>query len=216
MDHTDSEPAVPVPSFYLSQREAVEFDKWLMDSEGGGFSLQQLMELAGLSVAQAVLAFFPQATRILVVAGPGNNGGDGLVAARHLAAANKTVQLCYPVQGKNPFYQVSVTGHEREALCSQNLLRQCANENIPVDHELARLEEFDLVIDALFGNIFSECIASNFQGLVSRGMYGRHLTVLSRHLLQRRLRSPLWTCLRAGTLKQVQSHLSYSNRISQC
>jgi len=51
-----------------------------------GFSVDQLMELAGLSVACALAAEYPPAThrRVAVLAGPGNNGGDGLVAARHL------------------------------------------------------------------------------------------------------------------------------------
>ena len=44
------------------------------------------MELAGLSVAQIISYKYPpkEFPRVLVVAGPGNNGGDGLVAARHL------------------------------------------------------------------------------------------------------------------------------------
>jgi len=52
-----------------------------------GTSLDELMEAAGLAVAQeAWLSLGVVAgRRILVLAGPGNNGGDGLVAARHLA-----------------------------------------------------------------------------------------------------------------------------------
>ena len=52
-----------------------------------GFSIDQLMELAGLSVASSILAEYPPAQypKILIVAGPDNNGGDGLVAALHLS-----------------------------------------------------------------------------------------------------------------------------------
>lgn len=53
------------------------------------FSVDQLMELAGLSCATAVAKAYPvsQMTNhgtVLVISGPGNNGGDGLVCARHL------------------------------------------------------------------------------------------------------------------------------------
>ena len=52
-----------------------------------------LMERAGLAVAKLALALAPHARCIDVVCGPGNNGGDGLVAARHLHAAGKTVRV---------------------------------------------------------------------------------------------------------------------------
>ena len=60
-----------------------------------GFSVDELMELAGLSVASAVRAEYPPAScaRVLVIAGPGNNGGDGLVAARHLHHFGYTVAV---------------------------------------------------------------------------------------------------------------------------
>jgi NAD(P)H-hydrate repair Nnr-like enzyme with NAD(P)H-hydrate epimerase domain len=47
-------------------------------------ALLQLMELAGLSVASAVHLEYERCKRVLILVGPGNNGGDGLVAARHL------------------------------------------------------------------------------------------------------------------------------------
>ena len=44
-----------------------------------------LMEKAGCAVADAVAMRHPLGTRVVVVAGPGNNGGDGFGAARILA-----------------------------------------------------------------------------------------------------------------------------------
>ncbi len=60
-----------------------------------GFSVDQLMELAGLSVAQAVRAEYSPSShkRVLIIAGPGNNGGDGLVAGRHLYHFGYHVQV---------------------------------------------------------------------------------------------------------------------------
>jgi hydroxyethylthiazole kinase-like uncharacterized protein yjeF len=52
-----------------------------------------LMERAGASIAGLALALAPHARRFIVVAGPGNNGGDGSVAARHLHSAGHAVEL---------------------------------------------------------------------------------------------------------------------------
>jgi hydroxyethylthiazole kinase-like uncharacterized protein yjeF len=53
-----------------------------------------LMENAGAAVAKAVMRRHPPGSKVVVVAGPGNNGGDGFVAARHLAAAGFRVRVC--------------------------------------------------------------------------------------------------------------------------
>ncbi|EOD50370.1 YjeF-related protein [Neofusicoccum parvum] len=68
----------------LSAKNAAELDKELMSS--GAFSIDQLMELAGLSVSQA--------------------GGDGLVAARHLWHYGYQPTVYYPKQSKNELYQL--------------------------------------------------------------------------------------------------------------
>jgi len=58
----------------------------------GGTSVEQLMERAGAGVAEAVYRFAgPMPT--LILCGPGNNGGDGYVAARHLAARGVQVRI---------------------------------------------------------------------------------------------------------------------------
>ena len=58
-----------------------------------GISSIELMEHAGRAVARFVLRELPHCRRILVLSGKGNNGGDGLVAARHLAQAGCTVSV---------------------------------------------------------------------------------------------------------------------------
>ncbi|CAK9027895.1 Protein phosphatase 2C homolog 2 (PP2C-2) [Durusdinium trenchii] len=71
--------ATPAPSqiTLLGQEEAIAIDEELMSTPG--FSVDQLMELAGLSVASAVVEAYPDLRRVLILCGPGNNGGDGLV-----------------------------------------------------------------------------------------------------------------------------------------
>lgn len=58
-----------------------------------GLSSYGLMERAGQAVAAAALRRFPGALRFVVLCGPGNNGGDGYVAARALQAAGAVVAV---------------------------------------------------------------------------------------------------------------------------
>src|SRR5882757_9890937 len=58
----------------------------------GGVPGIALMEKAGRAVADAV-ARRPLGTRVVVVAGPGNNGGDGFVAARVLSERGYPVRV---------------------------------------------------------------------------------------------------------------------------
>jgi hydroxyethylthiazole kinase-like uncharacterized protein yjeF len=57
-----------------------------------GISTLQLMEIAGWQVARCAWQRLAGSSDVLVVAGRGNNGGDGLVAARHLATWGCTVR----------------------------------------------------------------------------------------------------------------------------
>jgi hydroxyethylthiazole kinase-like uncharacterized protein yjeF len=58
----------------------------------GGTSVEQLMERAGAALAEAAYRFAGPMPALLLC-GPGNNGGDGYVAARHLAARGVAVRV---------------------------------------------------------------------------------------------------------------------------
>lgn len=66
----------------------------------GGVSVESLMERAGQAVADAILRRFA-ARPTLVLAGPGNNGGDARIVFRRLAAAGWPVRLAEG-EGLNP------------------------------------------------------------------------------------------------------------------
>jgi len=55
-----------------------------------------LMPLAGRAAADFIAARFGPASQVLVLAGPGNNGGDALVAATHLRGAGYRVHVTMP------------------------------------------------------------------------------------------------------------------------
>lgn len=97
-----------------------------------------LMQRAGLAVARLALALAPQARRVWVACGPGNNGGDGLVAARHLlrAGLNVHVTLCgdsgrLPEDARRALAEATQAGVALSATCPE----------APVD----------LAVDALLG-----------------------------------------------------------------
>ncbi|HXK06622.1 MAG TPA: NAD(P)H-hydrate epimerase, partial [Verrucomicrobiae bacterium] len=65
-------------------------------SEEFGVPSIDLMRHAGLAVARFVENEYPQSRRITVLCGKGNNGGDGFVAARALAATGRDVSVILP------------------------------------------------------------------------------------------------------------------------
>ncbi|KAE9457372.1 hypothetical protein C3L33_10725, partial [Rhododendron williamsianum] len=143
---------------YLSQREAAEIDETLMGPLG--FSVDQLMELAGLSVATAIAEVYRSSeyNRVLAICGPGNNGGDGLVAARHLYHFGYKPVVCYPKRTPKPLYDGLVT--QLESLSVPFLLA----EDLPMDIS----NDFDILVDAMFGFSFHGTPRPPFDDLIQR------------------------------------------------
>ncbi|RDB14842.1 NAD(P)H-hydrate epimerase [Hypsizygus marmoreus] len=104
---------------YLTARLAQQIDEELM-GPAGAFTLEQLMELAGLACAQALAVTYSKDKypRVLVCCGPGNQGGDGLVAARHLGMFGYKPTIYMPKPGSKDHYK--------------RLLTQCTNMSLPV------------------------------------------------------------------------------------
>ena len=116
-------------------------------AEAQGVTVPTLMENAGLAVAQEVwLLLGTVADRaVLVLAGPGNNGGDGLVAARHLHDWGAKVEV-FLLKTRDP---------EKD-----EVYRQVVERSIPLrmageDNSFVALEETlsraEVVVDALLG-----------------------------------------------------------------
>ena len=101
------------------------------------------MELAGLSSACAIHATYPPSSHrvVLVVVGPGNNGGDGLVAARHLRHFGYDVSILLPRQPEKDIYKRLVIQNQK--------LQAVFLSSLPSD-----LSSFSLILDAVFGFSF--------------------------------------------------------------
>ncbi len=83
---------------------AAEMRRLEQAAVAAGSSEAQLMEEAGLAVAQEawMLLGTLEGRRIVVLAGPGNNGGDGLVAGRQLASWGAEVAAYMPINARRP------------------------------------------------------------------------------------------------------------------
>jgi hydroxyethylthiazole kinase-like uncharacterized protein yjeF len=73
----------------------VDASRRIEQAASSALPVHTLMQRAGLVVARWTLALAPHARRILVAAGPGNNGGDGFEAAMHLHSAGREVQVVF-------------------------------------------------------------------------------------------------------------------------
>lgn len=141
---------------HLDQKEAIAVDEELFNSYQ--FSVDQLMELAGLACAQAVSLSYPNSTLpVLVCCGPGNNGGDGLVMARHLQQLGFVPHLIYPKRTDKELYSRLVVQAEQ---CGIPFL-----ESLPDQKKLD--SSYSLLVDAIFGFSFRPPVRPQFVPLLS-------------------------------------------------
>src|ERR1700759_4232888 len=118
--------------------------RWAIDDQGAD-SLE-LMENAGRAVAEAVARLAP-AGPVRVVCGKGNNGGDGLVAARLLGEMGFEAEglLLWPADELSEDAAANLARLDGSVRTSPSSLRETANA----------LAGSGAVVDAIFGTGFS-------------------------------------------------------------
>jgi hydroxyethylthiazole kinase-like uncharacterized protein yjeF len=133
----------------LTAKEMASADRLTVE---GGTPGAVLMENAGHAVADELFKRFRDAGTVAVLCGPGNNGGDGFVAARHLAELGFTVRLGFDGD--------SARLPEDAAI----MARRFSGVHQPLGKEL--LAGADVVVDALFGAGLARPIEGNLAALI--------------------------------------------------
>ncbi len=132
-----------------------------------GVSLDELMENAGLAVAEYIRDSFDSPSdygnlygkRIVILIGPGNNGADGFVAGRHLASwgANVTAVLCGTRQSPDPKRELA---EEAGVSVADGLFTP------GLDSLQQRLATTDIVIDSVLGTGASRPVSEPLSSLL--------------------------------------------------
>jgi len=113
-----------------------------------GFSRKFMMENAGAAAAKRLVEKFGdvKSKKVLVFAGLGNNGGDGLVIARHLAGYGSSITV----------FLLGEPNNIRSEECSWNwnLLEKMKSIKLLTDgnlEHLNNLDKFDIIVDGILG-----------------------------------------------------------------
>lgn len=101
-----------------------------------------LMETAGRLTAEKILAYYPEQKYFLILAGPGNNGGDGLVIARYLYLAGKKVRV---------IFSHSPERYQGDALINYQIMAKLGITALVWEGEMAHEPESPVIVDALLG-----------------------------------------------------------------
>ncbi|MBN2719428.1 MAG: NAD(P)H-hydrate dehydratase [Deltaproteobacteria bacterium] len=132
-------------NIFVTREQIREYDRIAIEEMGIPGTV--LMENAGVGATGIALDMLGNARRVAVVAGPGNNGGDGFVMARHLMAHGCDVETFVTAEEK----QI-----EGDALVNLKILKKMGARITPVlssDHasRLGGHLQCDLIVDALLG-----------------------------------------------------------------
>ena len=134
-----------------------------MTSERLGVPSLTLMENAGSAVAEFVMSDYPSIRQVGVICGKGNNGGDGLVAARKLHDAGREVRVLLLAEPSE------LQGDAREMLRRLPVSPAQARSNQELDQPGARaVFDSELLIDAILGTGFKPPASGLYAAAIAR------------------------------------------------
>lgn len=140
-------PASSIPM--VSAAEMAEVDGLAVDEFG--IDILQMMEQAGSHLAELVRAELGgdlRDRRVIVAVGPGNNGGGGLAAARHLANRGASVRVILA----RPVNRLTEAGrHELATLLQMSVDCCVAIYDVPDEELDQELASADAIVDAVLG-----------------------------------------------------------------
>ncbi len=132
-------------------------------ADASGVSYDAMMETAGRRVAEAIIARMAITGKsVLILVGPGNNGGDGLVAGRYLAQAGADVAF-YLYKSRDP---------EKDS--NYRLVQEMGLFIVEAEHDQryrvlqTRLNVTDILVDALLGTGVTRPIEGNLAHLMKQ------------------------------------------------
>ncbi|MGD2058815.1 MAG: NAD(P)H-hydrate dehydratase [Anaerolineales bacterium] len=116
-------------------------------ADAGGLSYDEMMANAGYSIAEEIIDRWPTVrdASVLILVGPGNNGGDGLVVGHHMheAGARVHVYLSHPRSEKED--------HNYARIKNSGIKIMLAGEDESGSLLRTEVNQADLIVDALLG-----------------------------------------------------------------
>ncbi len=139
-------------------------------SERFGVPSLTLMENAGSAVARFVLSDYPQAERVGILCGKGNNGGDGFVVARRLVEAGKAVRvllLSDPADLRGD--AATMFQNMVKSLHPVNVAPLIVREPSGLDSsEAAEVFSADVIVDAILGTGFRPPVSPLYAAAIGK------------------------------------------------
>ena len=117
-----------------------------INAEYFGISLLQLMENAGRNIAAEIVSRFQRGQKVAIFCGLGGNGGDGLVAARHLLAQGFNVTVVLIGKSRDIHHKAAIKNW-----FSLQPLRESLTIKEVTDSAVIPKVTADIVVDALLG-----------------------------------------------------------------